>query len=224
MERDEPVRHRGALVLRAETKGDPAAGLEAAELSSELVALLLSKTLDVTVEAGGQLHSRGGDQPLDLDLVASGGENGRHRTYGSRFFRDEVETNARRPLGRDPLRECARDRGYVLWRRDDVLVVGELAAREGDRAVRVPGQRSDSAVRDPERDLLAAIVSARETDPVWREKDRRIRATPGQLGPFGLERCRIARDTDRVRRGEDHPSLGERRLGGTCAPRMKLRG
>ena len=213
MERHESVRHRGALAVLAETKRDPTAGLEAAELSPELVALLLSKALHVSVEAAGQLHSRGGDQPLDADLVARGGENGRHRTYGSRFFRHEVETEARRPLGRDPLRERARDRRHVLRRRDDVLVVGELAAREGDRAVRVPGQRSDAAVRDPERDLLAAIVSARETDPVGRQKDRRVGATPGQLGPFGLERCRIARDTDRVRRGEDHPSLGERTLG-----------
>src|SRR5438093_13673491 len=49
MERDEPVRHRGALALLAETKRDPAAGLEAAELSAELVALLLSKALHVCV-------------------------------------------------------------------------------------------------------------------------------------------------------------------------------
>ena len=111
-------------------------------------------------------------------------------------------------LGADPPPERSRDTLDIGHRGDDVLLVGELAARERQRAIAVIRERRDPTIIDREGDLLPRVVGARDRDPLGREEDRWTSATPSELGPAGLERRRIARHTDRVGRSEDSPSLG----------------
>src|SRR5207244_4732528 len=99
-------------------------------------------------------------------------------------------------------------------RREDVLLVGELAARErDDGGVAGEGDHADRGIADGERELLARIVRARDREPLGGEEDDGTCATPRQLRPLSAERARVARNTDWVGRGEDHPSLDNAREG-----------
>ena len=209
MERHKPIEYRGALAVACEPERHPASRLEAAELAPQLVALLLSEVVHVGLEAVGKGQSWRADEAIEPHLVAGAAEARRESIQCSGVLGNELEDGAGRSPRGDPSGERLRDDGHIHWLRDDVLVVGVLAAREGNGAVVLKSERGDAAFRDPKRDLLAAVVCPRYTDPVRREKDIRVGAKPGQLGPFGLERRRVARDTDRVGRGQDHPSLGE---------------
>ena len=215
VERHEPIEHRPVFGFVSKPESDTAPSLEATELAPKLVTLRFAEAPRVRLEAVRKSQSGCRDQAADADVVPGRAQHCRHRIQAPRLLRNELQVDSRRALPNDPFRERLRHGGHVRGFRDDVLVVGELTPRERDRAVIRPSERGDSAAaRDRESDLLAAVMRARGADPFGREEDRRVRTTPGQLGPFGLERCRIARGTDRVGRGEDPPSLGER----TCRP------
>ena len=70
MQRHESVEHGGTFALRSEPERDTASGLEAAELASQLVALLLAEALHVRFEAVGKGQAGRGDEAIDLDVPA----------------------------------------------------------------------------------------------------------------------------------------------------------
>ena len=97
------------------------------------------------------------------------------------------------------------------------MLVGELSAGERQRPIGLARKRGDAVssaagAADRERQLFARVVRARNGEPLRCEKDGGPRATPRELGPCGLERRGVARDTDRLDRRQDDSSLRRRRL------------
>src|SRR5437870_2438057 len=208
MQSDEPIQHGGTLAIRGDAEGDAPTGLEPPDLPPELVSLLLGQALYVALEVRRERQSRRGDQTLYLHVVPARRERSRDRIGRRRLFGNVLEPHAWRSLRRDPSSEGLGDRRRVARRRDHVLLVGEFAARERQCPVVLLRERGDpSAISDQKRGLFTPVVRPRDGEPLRGQKNRRDRATLGELGPRGLERRRVARDTARVRRGEDHPSI-----------------
>src|SRR5438093_9083264 len=129
MERHEALERRFEVVGVAIR--DRACGLEAAELATELVAILPSECGHVILEGRGESHARRHDERLDRDPEAELRQLVREGPEGARAVRHVAELEASGPR-RDGVREAARG---LLVLCEHVRDVGEVVAAAPDEAV-----------------------------------------------------------------------------------------
>src|SRR5438067_982974 len=137
VELHEPVERRGPLGLPRHAERDPPARFEAADLPPKLVSLLLCEALEIRREVGWQADSWRRHLPRRPHGEAARGQRTCERLRGRRFLGDVAEGRASDGLIRDPRAEGFRDETGVGGRRDDVLLGGEVAARERDHRIGV---------------------------------------------------------------------------------------
>jgi hypothetical protein len=170
--------------------------------------LLLGQALHVGREIDGYTEPRRRHQPRDPGAVPPAAEHQLDDSRGRRILRHIAQQRASDVLVGDPPGKRLGGLARVRRRRDEILLVGELAAREGERAIGLARQRGDARVADRERQLLTRIVRAGDLDPIGRQENARRNAPMRELRPRTAKRGRIARDTRGIGCGEDPSSLG----------------